>query len=304
MRAVSEAPSGGARSGIAVERAFVRLPEGLMHYRHAGETPTTVWLMHASPASSASLEALVAALGGDCRAIAPDTPGYGDSAALGLEAPALQDYADAQFRMMDRLGVARAVLYGHHTGAHLAIEMAIHAPERVAGLVLDGLLWLSDAEREEYLREYAPPMPPDSWGTQVFQALQWLRDQAWFFPHFRKDAAHNVGLGALPPEVLHALLIDLLKAGPGYRDAYQAVFAQPLQRRLPLLQAPVLMLETAHAPGGAQAVDHALRLLVDGQRRQVPEGWSVADIGHKAAEIVAFAARGCDRICRSEPPHA
>lgn len=259
-----------------------------MHCRLAGGAASTIWLMHASPASSASLEPLVAALGRHCLAVAPDTPGYGDSIALVQEAPTLPDYADAQFRMMDTLGVDRAVLYGHHTGAHLAIEMAIQSPSRVAGLILEGLLWLEDTEREEYLREYAPPMPPDAWGTQVFQALQWLRDQAWFFPHFRKDAAHNLGMGALQPEVLHALMVDLLKAGPGYRDGYQAVFAQRLEARLPAVAAPVLLLEYVHALGGDDGVDRAIGLLGDAQRCVVPEGWSRGASLRKADVIAEF----------------
>lgn len=274
---------------LRLRRSFLRLREGLMHYRHAGDAIPTVWLMHASPASSASLEGLTAELGRACRAIAPDTPGYGDSAGLGVAQPTLGDYAEAQFRMMDALEVERAVLYGHHTGAHIAVEMAIAAPERIAGLMLEGLLWLQRSERDEYLREYAPPMPPDAWGTQAFQALQWLRDQAWFFPHFRRDEAHNLGGGAMPPALLHALLIDMLKAGPGYRDAYQAVFRQQLEERLPLIDAPVLLMA---APGDptSPGLDCAAACLSRSARCDLPDGWSGEALRRKAALIVEFAA--------------
>lgn len=273
---------------VPVERGFLRLAEGLMHVRHAGAAPDTLWLMHASPASSASLEGLVGALGTSCQVYAPDTPGYGDSAGLGLEAPALADYAGAQLRMMDALGVERAVLYGHHTGAHIAVEMAIAAPERVCGLVLEGLLWLDEREREDYLREYAPPMPPDSWGTQVFQALQWLRDQAWFFPHFRKDAEHNLGAGALPAELLHLLLIDLLKAGPGYRLAYQAVFRQRLEQRLPKIGCPVLLLQDSGDPTSGN-LEQASEQLAQCSRVQLDDAWSPAGLADKAGHIRNFA---------------
>lgn len=258
-----------------------------MHFRHAGTAPETVWLMHASPASSRSLEPLVGALGHACRAVAPDTPGYGDSASLALSEPTLVDYAQAQLRMMDALGVERAVLYGHHTGAHIAVEMAIAAPARVAGLVLEGLLWLEEGERAEYLREYAPPMPPDAWGTQVFQALQWLRDQAWFFPHFRKDAGHNLGAGALPAEVLHALMIDLLKAGPGYRLAYQAVFSQPLELRLPRVGCPALLLADHGDPTRA-GLTRAQAFLGKVSRVDLAEAWSPAGLRDKAGHILEF----------------
>lgn len=290
MRAVSEAAGRKPATDIPVDRGFLRLREGLMHYRCAGAGPRTMWLMHASPASSASLQGLVLALGRECRAIAPDTPGYGDSAGLAVEQPGLAEYADAQLRMMDEAGVNCAVLYGHHTGAHIAIEMAIRAPERVSGLVLEGLLWLDDAERDEYLRAYAPPMPPDAWGTQVFQALQWLRDQAWFFPHFRKDAAHNLGIGALPADVLHVLLIDLLKSGPRYGDAYRAVFLHQLAMRLPLVQAPVVLLEIAGDPT-AGAMDRAADCLARVERVEFEDGWSADAMARKARAIMAVDAR-------------
>ena len=81
------------------DRDFVRLDEGLMHYRHAAAARDTrvlaepVWMMHASPASSRSVEPLACRIAtlADCRVIAPDTPGNGDSAPLQLPQPELAD---------------------------------------------------------------------------------------------------------------------------------------------------------------------------------------------------------------------
>lgn len=275
------------------ERAFLRVREGLIHYRHAAPgseaaaADRPVWMMHASPASSRSLEALLMAMGRTRRAIAPDTPGNGDSAPLSGHAPALGDYADAFLRSMDALGIERADLYGYHTGAHIAIEMAILRPDRIGSLVLDGLLWLEDSERADYLAQYAQPLVPDAQGTQVFRALQFIRDQAWFFPHFRRDAAHNLGGGAMPPALLHALTVDLLKAAETYHLAYHAVFRHRLEERLPLLRRPVLLLgdegdPTRHSIPRAAA-------LIEGARTALPgEGWSPQGAAAKAALISSF----------------
>jgi len=53
---------------VLVDRAFVRIKEGLVHYRHSGTTnagrPLLLYLMHAGPGSSESLAGLIGLLGG------------------------------------------------------------------------------------------------------------------------------------------------------------------------------------------------------------------------------------------------
>ena len=273
-------------------RAFVRIAEGSMHYRHAGDATTghrPVWMMHASPASSRSVEPLalaVAALGGR-RVLAPDTPGNGDSAPLRLADPELGDYADAFLRMLDALQIDRIDLYGFHTGAHIGIEMALRHPDRIGRLALDGLLWLEAKEREDYLAHYAPPLELDHAGTQVFRALQFIRDQAWFFPHFKRDPQHNLGGGAMPPELLHTLTVDLLKAASTYHLAYRAVFRHQLAERLPKLRQPTLLMADGGDPT-RESVRRAAALVPDAATAIGGEGWSPDGLAMKAKRIVEF----------------
>jgi len=279
------------------DRAFVRLREGLLHYRHAGAalhagTTRPLWMMHASPASSRSLEplALQLAAAHGLRVFAPDTPGNGDSAPLSLAEPGLEHYADAFLRALDALGLERADLYGFHTGAHIAIEMALARPDRIDRVVLDGLLWLEDAERDAYLEHYAPPLRADAHGTQVFTALQFIRDQAWFFPHFRRDAAHNLGGGAMPPALLHGLTVDLLKAADTYHLAYRAVFRHRLAERLPRLGGrPVLAMADAGDPTRS-AVARAAALLPGARSVVLADSWSPQGLANKAETIARFLA--------------
>lgn len=277
------------------DRAFVRLAEGQLHYRHAGPAAAgaqahPLWMMHASPASSASVEPLALELARrhGRRVLAPDTPGNGDSAPLRQADPTLGDYADAFARALDALGLDRVDLYGYHTGAHIAIELALAHPDRVGGMVLDGLLWLDETERADYLAHYAPPLRPDAHGTQVFTALQFIRDQAWFFPHFRRDAAHNLGGGAMPPELLHALTVELLKAAPTYHLAYRAVFRHRLEERLPLLcSRPVLLMADAADPT-RHAIARARALLPAARSTVLDDTWSPQGLAAKARTIAEF----------------
>lgn len=277
------------------DRAFVRLDEGLIHYRHASgiakstKTSTPTLFLHASPASSRSVEPLALAVA-DCgggRVIAPDTPGNGDSAPLRQRQPELGDYADAMLRLLDALKLERVNVYGFHTGAHIALEMAIAAPARIGRLALDGLLWLDETERDEFLTQYAPPLVADAAGTQIFQALQFIRDQAWFFPHFKRDSAHNLGSGAMPPELLHTLTVELLKAAPTYHLAYRAVFRHRLEERLPRVPVPALLLADDTDPT-RESVRRAADHLRDATVSIGGEGWSATGLARKAVRLVEF----------------
>ena len=280
------------------DRAFARIDCGLLHYRHvtpheerseraANLLPSV--LMHASPSSSRSLQSLALALANSARGevIAPDTPGNGDSAPLRQATPELADYASAMVQLLDELKIERANLYGFHTGAHIAIEMAIAHPERVGRVVLDGLLWLDDAERADFLAHYAPPLIADHAGTQVFQALQFIRDQAWFFPHFKRDPAHNLGGAAMPAELLHVLTVELLKAAPTYHLAYRAVFRHRLEERLPRVRVPAMLMADDTDPT-RESVRRAAALLPGSKLAVGGEGWSAEGVARKAARIAEF----------------
>jgi pimeloyl-ACP methyl ester carboxylesterase len=71
------------------------------------------------------------------RVIAYDARGHGSSSAA--PEPSAYTYEDLGLdleRVLDALGIDRAVLAGASMGAHTALWLALHAPERVAGLVV------------------------------------------------------------------------------------------------------------------------------------------------------------------------
>jgi pimeloyl-ACP methyl ester carboxylesterase len=224
------------------------------------------------------------------RSPAESPPWLTVSTPLRLPQPELADYADAFVRMLDALQIDKVNLYGFHTGAHIAIEMALRHPARIRRLALDGLLWLEEHEREEFLAHYAPPLIADTWGTQVFQALQFIRDQAWFFPHFKRDPAHNLGGGAMPAELLHALTVDLLKAAPSYHLAYRAVFRHRLEERLPQLRHPTMLMADEGDPTRG-TVERAASLVSGSTLHVGGEGWSTEGATAKAQRLIDFFAK-------------
>lgn len=239
-----------------VDRGFVRLDEGLVHYRRVGTGGTPLVMLHASPASSLSLEPLAQYLT-TRHLVMPDTPGNGSSCPPAMADPDLPDYADMLDRFCATSGWDAVDVYGTHTGAHIAIEWAIAYPHRVRRLVLDGVAMLPPEQRAEFLELYAPPRAPDAAGTQFAWAFNLIRDQMIFWPHYRQDAEHLRSGGQFEPRLLHNLTMDLLGALDTYHQPYRAVFRQEPLARLPLLTQPVLWLQAGHGPidtGSAEAI--------------------------------------------------
>src|SRR5690606_17539135 len=117
--------SGNGMTQHAIDRAFVRIEEGLVHYRRLAGEGHPLMMFHPSPNSSRGLMPVMQALrSAGCRADmhAIDTLGNGDSAPPrpDLEAPGIEYFADAMARVMDALGLDSVDLYGMHTGARIA----------------------------------------------------------------------------------------------------------------------------------------------------------------------------------------
>ena len=90
-------------------RRFVEIDEGQVHVRVSRATPAgdsrPLLLIHASPASAMTVVPLMKGLGKTRRCYAPDTLGFGDSAAPLQVQPEIPDYADAARRVMDARSV-------------------------------------------------------------------------------------------------------------------------------------------------------------------------------------------------------
>lgn len=131
-------------------RGYIDGPFGQMHYRALGDGKPLV-LLHQAPASGAQFDAVYAPLAArGFHAIGVDMPGFGLSDPTDF-VPTIADYARIVPALLDALGIARADLLGHHTGALVAGEAAILFPDKVRALVLNGPLPLTEDERRDHL---------------------------------------------------------------------------------------------------------------------------------------------------------
>ncbi len=254
MASSTRHPDDQSFSTAAIDRGFARLSEGLLHYRcNQSAAGVPLVMLHASPASSKSLEPLATAIAASRSVILPDTPGNGLSCPPADPEPGLSSYAAMLDRLCSAIGHDLIDLYGTHTGAHIAIEWAIGHPDRVRRLILDGVAILSVDQRAEFLAHYAPPRAPDASGTQFAWAWNLIRDQMLFWPHYRQDADHLRQGGQFEPRLLHDLTMDLLGALDSYHQPYQAVFRHDVLARLPLVVQRTLWLHGEHGPLDANA---------------------------------------------------
>lgn len=253
------------RPATQVDRAFVRLREGLVHYRHcrpASAAPhLPLYLHHANPGSSQGLEGLMTELAArGHRTIAPDTLGYGDSCAPDLAQPEIADFADSVIRTLDALKIEKVDYYGAHTGAHVGTELALRHPDRVRRLVFDGVTVRTPEVRAWLLAHYAPPQRPDDQGGQIAWAFQFVRDMSLFFPHFARDREHATRNGVPSAERLHASTVDVLKALTTYHLVYEAVYRHDIGARLPLLTHPVMCIAKESDPNIVELDNAASRI--------------------------------------------
>ena len=273
---------------IQIDRAFVRLPQGLVHLRRVEGGGRPLVLVHASPGSSRALVPLLSALSaakGCPLLIAPDTPGNGDSDGFAPDDPDMDWYADTLADLLDTMGIEQCDLYGTHTGARIAIEAAVRHPDRIGRLILDGLADYPPETRDLFLKQYAPEIAPDDYGGQFAWAFNYIRDQVVHFPHFLRDPEHRLMTRAMPSAAdLHAATLDVLKGLTSYHKAYRAAFRYPATERLPLVKAETLVWRAeGELPELRAASDRLAALLPNGRIEDVGR-----TAGAKAASILRF----------------
>lgn len=211
-----------------------------VHYRRMGRGPALV-LLHPAPGSSFALEPLIRELATGRTVIALDAPGAGESAGLGLAAPACADYSDALAETLDSLGLDRVDLYGSHTGATLALDFAHRHARRVNRLVLNALAVYSEDERTDLLSNYAPSLEPQWDGSHLVRTWAMRRDMLLFWPWYRRTPEARRVTDMPTADGLHDKVLDMMRAGSRYRQLYQASFRYEPAEALARLSVPTMI---------------------------------------------------------------
>ncbi|MGO4127722.1 alpha/beta fold hydrolase [Inquilinus sp. YAF38] len=125
-------------------------------YREAGPADApAVLLLHGFPTSSHMFRNLIPALADRYRVIAPDYPGFGQSAMPDHRefTYSFGHYADLMDGLLGQLGVRRHAMYVMDYGAPVGYRLALKHPERVSALIIQ-----NGNAYEEGLKEFWDPI--------------------------------------------------------------------------------------------------------------------------------------------------
>ncbi|MEO0410641.1 MAG: alpha/beta hydrolase [Pseudomonadota bacterium] len=208
----------------SIERKIILVEGRHVHMRICGDGPPAL-LLHQSPRTSEELEGLMQAWGAYFTCIVPDHPGYGLSDPLPIDAPTIDDFGDATAALIEALGLSSVPIYGHHTGAKIGLALAVHHPEKVASIVLNGLLINTQADRDDFANNYLPPFEPSHDARHLMQLWWRMREQTLFFPWYNRKEAARMVFGIRPAADVHVACMDFLAAEDNYRRGYGAALA-------------------------------------------------------------------------------
>lgn len=270
--------SGGARA--VVRRSYIDGRFGQMHLRAAAPARPdqvrgrAVLCFHLSPVSGAIFENLLAELGQDRIAIAPDTPGYGASDAPPV-APEIADYAAAMGELMDSLGLDEVDCIGMHTGSKIALELALQRPAAVRHLVLISTPVYTDEELAGMRREFAPVAPRDD-GTHLTDYWRTLLE-------WRGPEQSNEDIMRYFP--------DHLRGGEHRHWGHRAAFNYSYPQHLPRASQPILVLN--NGDDLQRYTPRALQYMQHGRLLERPD-WGHGFLDRNTVEFAAIVRGFCD----------
>lgn len=201
-------------------KGYVDGPFGQIHYQQAGKPGNPIIVLcHQSPSSSEMFRAAYAPLAGHgLHVIGIDTPGFGMSD-VPDHPPSIEEYAGAIGVCIAALCTTPVTLLGHHTGAAIAAELAVAAPDQIRRLILNGPPVMTAEERGQYSQALkdAPRVEPQADGSHLM--AMWERRQ-----HFTP--------GWTSLSAMHWGVIQMFIAGEtdwyGHRAAFAHDIAVPL----------------------------------------------------------------------------
>ncbi|NKB42754.1 MAG: alpha/beta fold hydrolase [Alphaproteobacteria bacterium] len=192
-----------------MRKGYVDTSQGQIHYRVKDGAGTPIICFHQTASSSAMFEKFAAEYDGSEPIYALDSPGFGGSFDPdGM--PTMAEYADTLLDAIKALGFDKVHLFGHHTGASLAIEIATVDPSRVGSLMMIGPVVLTAEERQAFGGVYPQPFELKADGSHL--------QTMW-------DYVASIG-GDSELDLHHREMVDTARAWQGHIKMYSKIWDQ------------------------------------------------------------------------------
>jgi len=212
---------------LGMKKGYVDSPDGQIHYKTEGSGEALL-LLHQTPCSEETTP-LIPYLSQEYRVIAMDSMGYGNSDLPPREYE-VEDFARSVITLLDALDIKKTHIFGHHTGAIIAYEVAHTYPERVDKLIFSGYcVW--DREKWDDLVNLLQSRPdPDAEGK--FLLSTW-------------DTFRNFSPNSTPKSLIEPVVAALTARAKPY-DAHIACaryhYRTDIKQRLASIKSPVLII--------------------------------------------------------------
>lgn len=159
-----------------------------MAFVTAGDTSQpALLLLHGFPGSADYFRDVAPELSRAAYVIAPDLPGFGESDVLPV--PSFRAFGQAISELLERLTVGPRFVYLHDFGAPAGFQIAMQAPERVLGLIVQNA--------NAHGTGLGPPWDP----VKDYWARPNQDNERAATAHLTFEGVRNGYLGGMPPEV-------------------------------------------------------------------------------------------------------
>lgn len=214
-----------------IRKAYVDTPGGQLHFRYVRGPGVPLLLFHRTPVDSSCFDGLLTKLAGTRGLYAFDTPGFGGSFKP-KGAPEISQYRDWMIAAIDGLAIDRFHLFAHHTGTHIATEIAAALPKRAASLMVNGAMFIGAEERAAFRTMVKDPDPIDAEGA--YQSKCWALVKS-FFPTYS-------------PELVHTEFVGAMRSIAGRKQAFDMLFKQDYPAVLARVRCPIFAMAAEDDP--------------------------------------------------------
>ena len=146
-----------------------------------------VLLLHGFPNSARMFAPVASELSQAACVIAPDLPGFGESDVL--PAASFPAFGQAIAELLDRLAIGPRYIYLHDFGAPVGFHIAMHAPDRVLGLIIQN----ANAHRTGFGPQWAD--------TMAYWSQPNPENEAKATAHLTLEGTRDQYVANVPPEV-------------------------------------------------------------------------------------------------------
>jgi pimeloyl-ACP methyl ester carboxylesterase len=219
---------------------YAETARGRLHLRRAGANGTPLLVIPSGGGSCEQFAPVVTGLAEGRRVFAVDYPGNGLS-----DPPrgpvSIASLARDMVALLDAMKIETTDIWGSHTGALVALEIALIAPGRVGRIVMEGPVFIDPGFQGDILSNYFIDFSPDKWGRHLLSVWNWRRDMFMYWPWYRVERAAARQLGVPDAGQIHMYALGILESGDTYDRAYRSAFSYGTRARLPDLIRPALV---------------------------------------------------------------